>query len=248
MGNSVALVAHNGQFGFKRSIVSPPLSFTPMASDVARHLPKGAIVSTAGKIIRNDEIGQFWGNNHNGRTDAFKPIDLAWSRLERFFGGCDEALIEWQGNRFVPGVMDREMTLEDERALSVARQLCRIQPRILGLFNTVVTSETQTLPRSAMIIEGLLEFAPQPRPTKDSLEDTQSSTTDANHKATAVLADIWSIAGARSDLGVFTQNFAALTFCFQLLSTRGLDGLCVTSRDTICHADHLDLSVKFRIN
>jgi len=89
------------------------------------------------------------------------------------------------------------------------------------------------LPRSAKITEGLLEFASQPRPPINSAEDTNSDTVDANHKATAILADVWSIAGARSDLGLFLQSLAALAFCFQLLSTRGLDGLCVISHRAI---------------
>ena len=189
-------------------------------------LPKGAIVTTSGKVVRDDDLAQFWGNGHKGRTDVYKPTDLAWSRLEKFLNGNDDALVEWQNNRYVPGAMDQEMCPTDERAVCVAKELCRIQQRIIGLFNTAVASETQTLPRSAKIIKGLLDLTPSTsNRAVEAATDAPIKSSNANAKATAVLADTWSIAAARSDLGEFSQNFAALTFCFQLLATKGLDGL-----------------------
>jgi len=203
-------------------------SSTVMSHGVGFPLPKGSIVSTSGKIIRDDDLGQFWGNGQKGRTDVFGPTDLAWSRLQRFFDGNDEAFAEWQENRLASSGMDQEMTLADERALSVARGLCRIQQRILGLFNTVVSSENQTLPRSAKISEGLLELLPRKAQSiAEGPEGKEETTLNANEQATAILADNWSIACARGDLGLFSQNFAALAFCFQMLSTKGLDGLYV---------------------
>ena len=151
------------------------------------------------------------------------PTDLAWSRLEKFFTGNDDALLDWQKHRFVPGAMDEDMTLGDTRAVGVAKELCRLQQRILGLFNTVTATDNNMLPRSDKIATGLLDLAPQP--TVQALEGPGQK--NANDKASAILADVWAIAAARNDLGEFSQNFAALAFCFQLLSSKGLDGLFV---------------------
>lgn len=207
-------------------LFAPTTSSSSAMSDTHRLLlPRGTILTTSGKLVRDNELGQFWGNSHKGRTDVYMPTDLAWSRLEKFFTGNDDALLEWQENRFVPGAMDEDMTLSDNRAVSVAKELCRVQQRILGLFDTVTATDNNLLPRSDKIAMGLLDLAPQPTAQTSESSKQQS----ANDKARAVLADVWAIAAARNDLGEFSQNFAALAFCFQLLSSQGLDGLFVIS-------------------